>query len=144
VDDFYSNGISLFNITSETGANAAYVQDADEVEAAFITANGTDLNGVPSYGLILEYVDDAYIYATNATNGGLGIYLANVGGFEIEGLSVTGGSIGLEMYDSGDAIIYNLYVNDSYGVYADFYGDVDLINWTFTNGAEAGSLYEGV
>ncbi|MGA8664921.1 MAG: thermopsin family protease [Thermoplasmata archaeon] len=143
VDDFYSNDVSLVNITSETGANAAYVQDADGVYAAFVTANGTDLNNVPSYGVILDGVDDAYIYATNATNGGLGIYMEYVEGFYILGLNVTGGSIGLEMIQAGYGDIDNLYVNSSYGVYADAWYYVGTDHWTFTNGATAGELYYG-
>ena len=143
VDDFYSNNVYLDNITSETGANAAYVQDAYGVYAYNITANGTDYNFVPSYGIILDDVAEATIFGTNATNGGLGIYMEYVEGFYILGLNATGGSIGLEMYDTGFGDIDDLYVNDSYGVYADAWFVVYSDHWTFTNGAEAGSLFFG-
>ncbi|HTW76966.1 MAG TPA: thermopsin family protease, partial [Thermoplasmata archaeon] len=93
VDAYYSNDVSLFNLTSETGANAAVVYEADGVNVVDLAANGTDypgpLLGLPTYGLILEDVEGVDVQGLTATNDALGLYTEGVEDFFFEDISVS-------------------------------------------------------
>ncbi len=156
VDAFYSNDVSFFNITSETGANAAVAYYADDVTAVDITANGTDYPGpyfgLPSYGLILQDVDDVLVDGLTASNDGLGLYSLYVEGFTFENIVASDpdniispdsgyAAPAVYLYETGYGELYGMTVNDALGIEGEEFGYFLFDNLSFVNGAVAGELY---
>jgi Thermopsin len=155
VDAWNSNDASFFQVAADTGANAVFDSGGEGFTAVDISANGTDypgpIYGYPSYGVILEDVEGAYVDGLQATNDGLGLYAAEVAFFDFTDIQASDADQVISplspyaaptvyLYDVGAGDISNVVANDAVGIEGAYYGNIGFYDMAFTNGAFAGEL----